>query len=383
MWPNFNVVQLPCLWQETTSRKLLDMQCSEPEHTTKTASLLQRRMRFRLKSDSINHSLKLMPRLFIDHFSIALILTVLIASILPCAGITAVIFQELTYAAVGLLFFLHGAKLSRSALLAGLFHWRLHGAVLLTTFLAFPLLGLLLKPLLSPLLTPVLYAGVLFLCVLPSTVQSSIAFTSMAGGNVAAAITSASLSNVLGIALTPLWVGLLFKAQSHNGHISQLLLPIFKQLLLPFLIGQLLRPWIGNWIDQHRHTLKWVDQGSILLVVYTAFSAAVIQHLWEQTSITALAGLVLVCAILLLLILACTYGAGRYFKFSRADQITLLFCGSKKSLASGVPLASLLFTTSQVGLMVLPIMIFHSLQLLVCALLAQQLAARPAHKGQD
>lgn len=322
-----------------------------------------------------------MPRFSIDPFSIALIVTVIIACVLPCGGTTAQVFQGITYTAVSLLFFFHGAKLSRSALLAGLFIWRLHGAIFATTFLAFPLLGLLLKPLLLPLVGPSLYAGVVFLCVLPSTVQSSIAFTSITGGNVAAAITSASLSNVLGIVLTPLWVGLLFNSQSHNSNLSEQLRPIFQQLLLPFLAGQLLRPWIGNWIDQHRHALKWVDQSSILLVVYTAFSAAVIQDLWQQTSITALAGLLLVCSILLLLILLFTYAAGRYFRFSRADQITLLFCGSKKSLASGVPLASLLFSTSQVGLMVLPIMIFHSLQLLICALLAQKLAANPAHKG--
>lgn len=322
-----------------------------------------------------------MPRFSLDPFSVALIVTVITASVLPCAGTTAQVFQGITYAAVSLLFFFHGAKLSRSALVTGLFNWRLHSVVLATTFLVFPLLGLLIKPLLLPLVTPSLYAGILFLCVLPSTVQSSIAFTSMAGGNVAAAITSASLSNVLSIVFTPLWVGLLFKAQNHNDHISELLLPIFKQLLLPFFVGQLLRPWIGNWVDQHRHTLKWVDQGSILFVVYTAFSAAVIQHLWQKISLSHLMGLLLICVILLLLVLLCTYGAGRYFRFSRADQVTLLFCGSKKSLASGVPLASLLFAASQVGLMVLPIMIFHSLQLLVCALLAQKLAAHPAHKG--
>lgn len=318
---------------------------------------------------------------YLTPFSIALIVTVIIASVLPCSGTSAQVFQSITYGAVSLLFFLHGTKLSRPALLAGLFNWRLHGSVLATTFIVFPVLGLLLRPLLLPLVSPTIYIGILFLCVLPSTVQSSIAFTSITGGNVAAAITSASLSNVLGIVLTPLWVGLLFNSQSHNGNLSEQLRPIFQQLLLPFLAGQLLRPWIGNWIDQHRHALKWVDQSSILLVVYTVFSAAVIQDLWQQTSITALAGLLLVCSILLLLILLFTYAAGRYFRFSRADQITLLFCGSKKSLASGVPLASLLFSTSQVGLMVLPIMIFHSLQLLICALLAQKLAANPAHKG--
>lgn len=307
-----------------------------------------------------------------DVFILALLSTVALASFLPCTGDAALWFQRITTAAVSLLFFLHGAKLSGAALKAGLLHWRLHGAVFFTTFILFPLLGIALKPLLLPLLTPDLYLGVLFLCVLPSAIQSSIAFTAMANGNVPAAITSASLSNLLGIVLTPLWVGVLFHHSGGNGHAGEMVLAIFKQLLLPFVAGQLMRPWIGRWINQHRHLLKGVDQGSILLVVYTAFSAAVVQHLWEKTSPTLLLTLAVINAIILLLVLLITYWAGKVIGFNHADRMTLLFCGSKKSLASGVPLASLLFAAPKVGLMVLPIMIFHTLQLMTCAVLAQR-----------
>src|SRR5580692_1641131 len=155
------------------------------------------------------------PKFLPDNFTLALVGTVILASLLPCRGAAAVGFNWLTNIAVGLLFFLHGAKLSREAIVSGMTHWRLHIVVLLSTFALFPLLGLALKPLLSPLVTPALYAGILFLCTLPSTVQSSIAFTSIAKGNVPAAVCSASASSLIGILLTPLLVGLLIRA--HGG----------------------------------------------------------------------------------------------------------------------------------------------------------------------
>ncbi|WP_250507133.1 bile acid:sodium symporter, partial [Caballeronia sp. GAFFF3] len=132
------------------------------------------------------------PKLLPDNFTLALVGTVIVASFLPCRGGAAVAFNWITDIAIGLLFFLHGAKLSREAIIAGATHWRLHLVVLLSTFALFPLLGLALKPVLTPLVTPALYTGILFLCTLPSTVQSSIAFTSMAKGNVPAAVCSAS-----------------------------------------------------------------------------------------------------------------------------------------------------------------------------------------------
>jgi sodium/bile acid cotransporter 7 len=311
-----------------------------------------------------------------DNFTIALLVVIFAASIIPCQGESAHVFDVITTIAIGLLFFFHGAKLSREAVIAGATHWRLHLTVLACTFVMFPLLGLALQPVLQPLITPQLYLGILFLCVLPSTVQSSIAFTAMARGNLPAAICSASASNLIGIFLTPALVALIVVA--HGGSHSQLgsVINIVMQLLVPFIAGQIARRWIGTWVDRHKIILRAVDQGSILLVVYTAFSEAVVQGLWRQVPPFSLIGLLVVCAVLLALILLFTTYLSRRLGFNKEDEITIVFCGSKKSLASGVPIAKVLFASHAVGAIVLPLMIFHQMQLMVCAVLAQRYANR-------
>lgn len=316
------------------------------------------------------------PRFLPDDFTLALIFVVIVASIFPCEGQVAVVLDWVTTFAIGLLFFLHGAKLPREAVLAGVRHWRLHLTVMSCTFLMFPVLGILLKPLLLPLVTPELYLGILFLCVLPSTVQSSIVFTSVARGNVAAAIVSASASNLIGMFLTPLLVGLLVIADSTSHSSADSIIRIALQLLLPFIAGQIARKWIGRWVDLHKSSLKFVDQGSILLVVYTAFSASVGQGLWQQLPLRALGGLFIASAVLLALALAISTFAARRLGFNKEDEIAIVFCGSKKSLASGVPMANVLFASHAVGAIVLPLMLFHQIQLMICALLAQRYAAR-------
>ena len=318
------------------------------------------------------------PKYLPDNFTLALLAVVAAASVLPCSGRLAGLLNSATNMAVALLFFLHGAKLSREAIISGLTHWRLHAVVMISTFALFPLLGLALKPALLPLVTPDLYLGVLFLCTLPSTVQSSIAFTSMARGNIAAAVCSASASSLLGIFLTPLLVGLMVSPQSGAAVSLDSVIKIIVQLLLPFILGQIARRWIGAWIARHPALLRPVDQGSILLVVYTAFSAAVVEGLWRQVSLNALVALVAISLLLLAIVLLMTWQASRRLGFSKEDEITIVFCGSKKSLASGVPIAKVLFPPQAIGLMILPLMLFHQIQLMVCAVLAQRYAARPA-----
>ncbi|MBN9342450.1 MAG: bile acid:sodium symporter [Comamonadaceae bacterium SCN 68-20] len=313
-----------------------------------------------------------------DNFTLALLTTVALASVLPASGGVARFFEGLTVAAVGLLFFLHGAKLSRQAIVAGLSHWRLYLVVVASTFVLFPLLGWALRPVLQPLVTPDLYLGVLFLCALPATVQSAIAFTAMARGNMPAAICSASASTLLGIVITPLLTGLLLSRTAAAQHDAlDSIGRIMLQLFVPFIAGHLLRPWIGGFTQRHAPVLKFVDQGSILLVVYTAFSAAVAEGLWRQMPLPALAGLLVVCAVILALALCCTTWLSRRLGFSKEDEITIVFCGSKKSLASGVPMAKVLFASHAVGAIVLPLMVFHQMQLMVCAVLAQRYARRP------
>jgi sodium/bile acid cotransporter 7 len=327
-----------------------------------------------------------MPRLpFVipDNFTLSLIGTVALASVLPCRGEIAVAVNVVTNVAVALLFFLHGAKLSREAVIAGATHWQLHLLVLASTFVLFPLLGLALKPLMAGFVTPTLYMGVLFLCTLPSTVQSSIAFTSIAKGNVPAAVCAASASSLIGIFVTPALVSLVLTHQTSASRSAwHTVGDIVLQLLVPFVAGQLLRPVIGRWLDRNRRVLRFVDQGSILLVVYMAFSEAVIEGLWHHLSAGTLAALLLVNGALLGAALVITAWTGKALRFDRADRITLIFCGSKKSLASGIPMAKVIFSAQAVGAIVLPLMLFHQMQLMVCAALAQRWGHRHAQTAE-
>ncbi len=309
-----------------------------------------------------------------EPFILMLLGTVLLASVLPARGGFAPIAAAAADVGIVLLFFLHGAKLSRDAIWEGARNWRLHLAVLATTFLLFPLLGLALGHL--PGLTGPVTAGLLFLTLLPSTVQSSIAFTAIARGNVAAAVCSASFSNLLGIVLTPALVALLMGGVGGQGSGISLsaVESIVGQLLVPFVAGHLLRPWIGGFVARQKALLTIVDRGSILLVVYTAFGAAVVEGLWSRISGGDLALIGTICVLLLAVVLAATWLAGRALGFTREDAIVLLFCGSKKSLASGVPMAGVLFPAAQVGAILLPVMLFHQIQLIACAVIARRYA---------
>ena len=314
----------------------------------------------------------LLSRSPVDPYVAAIVGMVVLASVLPAHDSGAVVAKYATNAAIALLFFLHGARLSPQAALAGAGHWRLHIVVLASTFLLFPALGLAAKALLPGLLTPPLWTGVILLCVLPSTVQSSIAFTSIAHGNVPAALCAATASNLLGMGLTPVLVGLLLGAQ--GGFSLHAVGDILLQLLVPFAAGQLARPWIGAWALRHKTLLGLVDRGSILLVVYSAFSEGVTQGIWHQLGLADLARLAAVDAALLATVLAITTYGSRLMGFCRADEVTIVFCGSKKSLASGLPMATVLLAGRSVGLIVLPLMLFHQIQLMVCASLAKRYA---------
>jgi sodium/bile acid cotransporter 7 len=312
----------------------------------------------------------LLSQLPIDPYIAAIVGMVCLASLLPVHGSGAIVTGHLTTAAIALLFFLHGARLAPQAALAGARHWRLHAVVLGSTFLLFPALVLTARAAAPHLLIAPLWTGLILLAVLPSTVQSSIAFTSIARGNVSAALCAATASNLLGMLLTPLLAGLLLSTQgsfSIKG-IGDILL----QLMLPFAAGQLSRPLIGAWALRNKQLLGMVDRGSILLVVYTAFSEGVTQGIWHQLGLGDLGRLLAIDAVLLAAVLAITTYGSRLLGFSRADEVTIVFCGSKKSLASGLPMASVLLAGQSVGLIVLPLMLFHQIQLMVCAWLAKR-----------
>jgi sodium/bile acid cotransporter 7 len=314
---------------------------------------------------------------------VAIASMVAVASILPCRGQAAVWIGHLTNLVIALLFFLYGARLSREAIVAGVTHWRLQLLVLASTFVLFPALALGIGYLTRPLLPAELSAGLVFLGTLPSTVQSSIAFTSIARGNVPAAVCSASLSNLTGIVVTPLLVASLLSVHG-QGFSLRAVGDITLQLFLPFLAGQALRPWIGGWLEKNRFVLGFFDRGSILLVVYTAFSEGVEHGIWHKLDAGNLILLLLVNMVLLAAVLFSNTLISRRLGFSTADEAAIVFCGSKKSLATGIPMANILFPATSVGLMVLPLMLFHQIQLMACAVLAQRYAANTiANRAPD
>ena len=316
----------------------------------------------------------MLRRLIPDPFLLLLIGTVLLATIAPARGGFALAVGWLSLITIILLFFFHGAKLAREQVIAGLTHWRLHLTILACTFVLFPIIGMLGILTMPRLLPRDLWIGIMFVCALPSTVQSAIAFVSMAKGNVPAAIASASASQMLGILLTPLLMGLM--AGAHGGGIGiEGVGKIAAQILLPFVAGHLLRPWIGGWVARHKPLVGMTDRSTILIAVYGAFSAAVIEGLWHKLSPGALAVLVAVDAVLLAIGLASTWGIGRALGFDRGDRIAILFCGTKKSLVQGVPMARVLFAGPQAGVILLPIMLFHQMQLMACAFIARRYAA--------
>jgi solute carrier family 10 (sodium/bile acid cotransporter), member 7 len=313
-----------------------------------------------------------------DVFVVALLATVTLATLLPCQGVSAAVFHWLGIFAIGSLFFLQGARLSREAVLAGVTNWRLHCAIAATTFALFPIIGTALTELLPHSLNRTLVLGVLFLCALPSTVQSSIALTSIAQGNVAGAVCAATASSLIGLLLTPLVFGFMSHVRGGHGIDLSGMWLVFAELLMPFILGHLLRPWVGAWAARNKALLAVTDRGSILLVVYSAFSAAVVHGIWQQLPPATLGMLALIVAALLAAGLLITRGTARACGFNHADEVATVFCGSQKSLVAGIPIASVLFSGPTLGVIVLPIMLYHPMQLVVCAWLARRYADRAA-----
>jgi solute carrier family 10 (sodium/bile acid cotransporter), member 7 len=320
-------------------------------------------------------------RLRPDGFLLAIVTSAVLSSFFPARGLGMTLLHGASTVAIFLLFFLYGARIAPREALRGLAHWRLHLTILSFTFLLFPLIGLALRPLSGTWLSPQLYSGLLYLCLVPSTVQSSIAFTSIARGNVPGAIVSASASNLLGVFVTPALVVLVMAGANGRVGLGQIG-DIVVQLLLPFVLGQVSQRWTAGFVKAHNAPLKLVDRGVVVLVVYTAFSQGMSEHMWSQVNGPQLVVLVAVCLALLALMLVVTWYVPKRMGFSRVDNIAIQFCGTKKSLATGLPMAQVLFAGTGVGLLVLPLMIFHQAQLMACSVLAQRYARADERAGE-
>ncbi|MDR2349847.1 MAG: bile acid:sodium symporter [Deltaproteobacteria bacterium] len=311
-----------------------------------------------------------------DFLTIGLIAAIALAFLAPPRGAAASFFSFLTNLTVFFLFFLHGAKLSPRNLLAGLSSFKAHATITFSTFAMFPLTCLALKPLFGLFVSPELVLGIMFLSVLPSTVQSSITFTSIAGGNVGMAVCAASFSSLLGVFATPFLTGLVIDVPGAGPSKLSVLWDLCLLLLFPFALGQLARPRIKGFMGRHSGIIFFCDRISVIFIVFASFSHAVAEGLWNDLRISELLSLLVVLSVILALALAFTALAGRLLGFAPADRAAILFCGSKKSLMAGVPMAGIIFSQSLSGVVIIPLMIFHQLQLVVCAQIARALSKR-------
>lgn len=315
-------------------------------------------------------------RRWVDPFIVMLLTIMAIAFLFPARGSFFSFVQTVATVGIAVLFLVYGMRISTSEAIKGLTNWRLHSTILASTYVLFPILGLLIHPLAVVLVGNKLAMGMLYLTLLPSTVQASIAFTSIAKGNVAAAICGASLSNILGMFITPVYVTIFLHGAGAGLQMS-MVLTILAQMLAPFIIGQCLQPWVGDWVRSHRWITIISDRGVVAVVVYSTFSAGVTGGIWSSVAPLTIVYLLVGSAVLLAVVLPLTWWVGAKLGFPRADRIALLMCGSKKSMATGVPMATVLFA-GQPGLasiISLPLMIFHQVQLFTCAIIARRLGA--------
>lgn len=312
---------------------------------------------------------------------LSLVLAVVVASLFPALGRSGGLLHldQVSNAGVALIFFLTGLGLSLHELRGGLLRWRVHLLVQLSTYALFPLLWWGFASLFGRWLPPELALGFAYLCALPSTISSSVAMTAIARGNVPAAIFNATLSSLLGIVLTPLLLALMVGTQGGGPGLMEAVLKIAQLLLLPLVLGQLSRPLLLRWHQRYKRYTTLADRWVILLLVLAAFSDSVEAGLWRSHGAGLLLTTLLGTALLLALVLLISTWLARRAGLAREDEITAVFCGSKKTLASGVPMAKLLFGAHPaLGVIVLPIMFYHQLQLMVCAILAGRYARRAA-----
>lgn len=323
----------------------------------------------------------------VDGFLAGMVLAIILAALFPAPGAHGGILHPelLTKLGIALIFFLNGAMLSFNALKDGILRWRLHLIIQVSTFLLFPVIGLAFLALAGRFISPDLQLGFFYLCALPSTVSSSVAMTSAARGNVPVAVFNATISSLIGIILTPLWMSLLLKTSGHHLDVVSVFLDLFKWMVLPMVIGQLVRPLIGAWLHRHKKLAQIADRGTILLLVYTSFCDSFALNIWGTTNTAVMISVIIATLVLFFAVLLLLWAVCDRFGIAPAFRAAVVFCGTKKSLATGVPMASLIFAghASGLGLILLPIMIYHPLQLLICTPLASRWAKdAQVHQGE-
>lgn len=278
---------------------------------------------------------------------------------------------------VAVVFFLYGLTLAPSKLRQGAANWRVHAVVQLTTFALFPLIAFSAFGLVGAALPAAVVTGFIYLAALPSTVSSSVAMTSLARGNVPAAIFSATLSSLLGVFITPALMALHATAGGTAMPLVPVITKVVLLVLLPIVLGQIASLWLSGWAARRIKWIKLADRAIILVIVFNALSNSMVQGIWTKYDPTLVLGMGLGAALLFFVVYGLVALTCRGLGFSREDSIASLFCGSTKSLATGVPLAKLMFGASpELGLIIAPIMLYHFFQLVVISVLANRYARR-------
>lgn len=316
------------------------------------------------------------PRITIDPLSVGVLLMMVLGLVIPTTPAVRAILDGAQDYAIMLLFLLYGARLPTTEVIDGLKNWKLQGSIALTTFVIFPLISLVFPMAFGGMLTPLLIAGLVYVCVLPSTIQSSVALTGAANGNVAGAICAATLSNVGGMFITPFLAAYLVSVDGSGSAAGVTLdgfIDIFRILLAPFIVGQLARPWVGAYVQARAHITKQVDRSVIWLNVFAAVAMATAEGVWSTVDAAQLIIMCIICAALLALVLGITWLGGKAMGMPYGDRVALLMCGSKKSLSSGLPIAAAIFPASILGVIGVPLIVYHQIQLVVCGVIAGRL----------
>ena len=316
-----------------------------------------------------------------EWFLVGMLVAIGLAVLTPDLGRSGGVLHLGTVTSIGvaLVFFLHGLGLSPKAIKEGVSNWRLHLFIQLATFAVYPLIWVIFGSTFLAYMPAALAFGFCYLFVLPSTISSSVAMTSVGKGNVPGAIFNASLSSILGVFITPLLIQLFMGLEGAELDLMASVFAISKLLLLPMIVGQLLRPYLSKFTQKHKAVVNKVDKYVILLIVYSAFCDSVANGIWGDFSIGLLSTSIAICLVCLLIVVHSLQWIARRVGFQQSDEVAAVFCGTKKTLAAGVPMAKVIFGADpNLGMMLLPIMLYHPIQIFYCAALANRYAAKSA-----
>src|SRR5690606_34375942 len=314
----------------------------------------------------------------VDKFVLSIIIAIGVAYLFPQWGTqeSKVPIDTIATVGISLIFFFYGLKLSPDKLRSGLKNWKLHALVQIATFLIIPILVLLFHPFLQSKEQELIWLAFFFLAVLPSTVSSSVVMVSMAKGNIPAAIFNASISGIIGIVITPLWMGLFIGGTQTNFDFTDIYIKLVLQIILPVVIGLLLQRFLGTWAQRHNSKLTLFDKSIILLIIYKSFAESFSENIFNAVSVWDLLVIGIAALVLFLMAYSITGLVSKKLRFNREDQITAQFCGTKKSLVHGTVFSKILFgNMASIGIILLPLMIYHALQILILSVVATKMAA--------